>query len=171
VRSAPLILVLVAPLVCAGFVLGSARDPQEVPHAVDGTTPAPPPHPLDDTARLRNIARMMVNVEERHRAQVAELERIARVADDARIDDVYRSAVRTRHEEQAAYDARMTGFARDLGAELFARLRTAMDNGAGTPPPLRPIPPEPPSPPPPLPHEEEAQNAEKRARTEEDGGG
>lgn len=164
-------LVLVAPLVCAGFVLGSARDQQEVPRALDGSTPVPAPHALDDTARLRNIARMMVNVEGRHRAQVAELERIARVADDARIDDVYRSAVRARHDEQADYDARMTGFARDLGAELFARLRAAMDKGAGTPPPLRPIPPEPLPPVPLLPHEEAAQNAGKQVRSDVEGGG
>lgn len=170
-RHASRLLVLAAPLVCAGFVLGSAREQQEAPRASDGSTPAPAPHPLDDATRLRNIARMMVNVEERHRAQVAELERIARVAEQARIDDLYRSAVRTRHDELADYDARMQGFARDLGAELFARLRSAMDDGAGTPPPWRAIPPEPPPPPPPLPHEVKEQDDEKRARNEEEGGG
>jgi len=169
VRYASRILVLAAPLVCVGFVLGSARDLQEVPRAVDGSTPAP--HPLDDTARSKNIARMMVNVEGRHRAQVAELERIARIADAGRIDELYRSAVRTRHDELADYEARMKGFEHDLGPELFARLRNAMNEGAGNPPPLRPIPPEPPPPPPPLPHEIEAQDDEKRARNEEEGGG
>lgn len=126
---------------------------------------------LDETARLRLIARMMVNVEERHRTQVAELERIAIVAAEKRLDDVYRSAVRTRYDEQSDYDARMKGFARDLGPELFERLRAAMANGPGTQPPLRAIPPEPLPPPPPLPHEVEAEKAEKEGRTEKEGGG
>ncbi|MBL8861063.1 MAG: hypothetical protein JNK02_03545 [Planctomycetes bacterium] len=153
---------LVALLALAGLV--SSQD------APAPAAPEQPAAPLfDETTRLRAVARMMVNVEGRHRTQVAEIELITLVAEKERLDDVLRSAIRTRHLAEEDHAARMAVFQRDLGPELFARLRAALDAGPGQAPPLRAILPEPPPPPPPLPHEEEERNAAKRARAEEEG--
>jgi len=121
-------------------------------------------------ARTRTIARMLVQVEGRHRAQVADLERIVRLCEESRHDVELRLAIHARHAEDEDYRARMRAFEVDLGAVLYARFRAAMDVGPGSEPALRAIPAEPPPPPEPLPHEIEEQDAAKRAREEEGGG-
>ena len=121
-------------------------------------------------ARTRTIARMLVQVEGRHRAQVADIEGIVRLCEESRHDVELRLAIQARHAEDEDYRARMRGFEVDLGAALYARFRAAMDIGPGSEPALRAIPPEPPPPPEPLPHEIEEQDRGKRASEEEGGG-
>ena len=167
-RPHGLLLALTAPLVLAGLVVGAAR--QGEPQPADTKAPESPADPLP---RLRTIARMMVNIEARHRVQAYELDALARYCDVNRFDSHLRQAIRTAHAEQEDYEERMRGFERDLGPELFAQFRAAMAAGPGTAPKLRAIIPEPPPPPPPLPHEIEAQEdqdrAEKQAADEEAG--
>lgn len=152
-------------IVLLALVAAAARGAQ-TPAAENGVTPAPAPHALDAEKKTRAIARMLVQTEGKHRTQVAELEHLIRTFEKSRGDAELRLAIEARHMERDAYVARMREFERDLGPELYARFRKAMDVGAGTEPPLRAIPPEPPPPPEPLPHEIEAQDAEKR-RSEE----
>ena len=120
---------------------------------------------------LRSIAKILVSVETRHRTQVAELERLTRVFEEQSQPALARLAIQARHAERHDYDERMRLFEQQLGPELYARFRAAMDAGPGSEPALRPIPPEPPPPPPLTPGEEEAQQNEKRAKSRgEDGG-
>lgn len=169
-RPHRLFLAWIAPLVLAGFVVGAAR--QGEPKPADTKAPEAPPDPLP---RLRTIARMMVNIETRHRVQAYELDALVRYCDKNRFDSQLRLAIRTAHAEQEDYAARMLVFERDLGSELYAQMRAAMDAGPGTAPKLRDIIPEPPPPPEPLQHEIDAQAAkdleEKQAAGEEEGGG
>jgi hypothetical protein len=151
---------LALTLLLAGVVGGAARQSatkqDEAPETKAEAT-------VDPLPRLRLIARMMVNIEGRHRTQATELEALAKYCDEKRFYELLRNTIRTAHAERADYDARMSDFERDLGPELFARMRAAMDGGPGTAPTLRALIPEPPPPPPPLPHEIEARAAEKRA--------
>jgi hypothetical protein len=151
---------LALTLLLAGVVGGAARQTAEKP---SGTPDAPAEATVDPLPRLRTIARMMVNIEGRHRTQATELEALAQYCDKNRLYELLRGTIRTAHAERADYDARMSDFERDLGPELFARMRAAMDAGPGTAPPLRALIPDPPPPPPLLPHEIDAATAEKRA--------
>ncbi len=169
-RPHGLLFALVAPLVLAGLVVGAATQGESKP-AGDATLESP----ADPLPRMRTIARMMVNIETRHRVQAYELEALARYCDKNRFDSHLRQVIRTAHDEQDDYETRMRGFERDLGPEVYAQIRAAMDVGPGSAPKLRDIIPEPPPPPPPLPHEIEAQEArdlaEKQAAAEEEGDG
>ncbi len=164
------LVVLATPLVVAGFVLGAAR--QDAPTPTDDSR-APVSAPIDPLPRLRTIARMMVNIEGRHRTQAWELEQIARTCEKNRIFEPLRLVIRTAHTEVDDYSARMQDFERELGSDLFGRMRAAMDAGPGTAPRERALIPDPPPPPPPSPDEIEAQQAEKRdkaaAQKEEEG--
>jgi len=165
VRPASGSLLLLAPVVLAGLVVGAIR-PSAAP-AQDAPKPAGAEVAPDPLPRLRAIARMMVNIEARHRTEACELERVARLCEQEKHYDLLRQAIRTRHVEQADYEARMQAFAADLGPELYGRLRAALDAGPGQAPALRAIIPDPP--PPPLPHEVEAWKESKRAAAEEQG--
>jgi hypothetical protein len=151
---------LALTVLLAGWVGGAARQSAtkspETPEATAEET-------VDPLPRLRLIARMMVNIEGRHRTQAAEFEALAKYCDKNRFFELLRNTIRTAHAERADYDARMSDFERDLGPELFARMRAAMDGGPGTAPTLRALIPEPPPPPPPLQHEIDARAAEKQA--------
>jgi len=105
--------------------------------------PAPAPKPeqraagpagADPKVQMRNVARMVVNVERAHRDRVARLERLRQIYEKNGAAEKLEKVARLRAKEHARYEQVMNGYEKSLGTELFAKLRGALDRNAGRPP-------------------------------------
>jgi hypothetical protein len=130
-----------------------------------GTAAAPAAPAPDPAIRQRAVVRMMISVERTHRERVGRLERLIQIFDRRPDEPRLRLAIELRHRERERYDATMAGYREELGPELYARVRTLMDAGPGSEPPLRAKLPPPPPPPPSSDWEQE----QKQRSSEEQG--